>query len=249
MISQIKKISFFILFSFLQTSSAFGGNLFLKSFGHSSFLIKGGGTSILINPFKARGCASNLKEPKDIKADFILASSKLADEGYNHNDQLMFVEPGIYKFEDILLNGITIPHDRMGGRRFGMATVWIWEQNNLKIVHMSGAAGDIDINSQIVLARPDILFISIGGGKKSYDGKEASKIVKNLKPSIVIPVHFANQKEKNENCDYSNADLFLENMKEFNTKYVENEFQINTDTNERNTIYFLSDQINKSNSL
>ena len=114
---------------------------------------------------------------------------------------------------------------------------------------MSGAAGDIDINSQIVLARPDILFISIGGGKKSYDGKEASKIVKNLKPSIVIPVHFANQPEKNENCDYSNADLFLENMKEFNTKYVENEFQINPETKERNTIYFLSDQINKSNSL
>ncbi len=246
---KIKKILIFLLFSFLQTSSAFAGNLFLKSLGHSSFLIRGDGKSILINPFKATGCASNLDEPKDIKADFILASSKLADEGFNHNDQLMFVEPGIYKFEDILLNGIAMPHDRMGGRRFGMATVWSWEQNNLKIVHMSGAAGDMDINSQIVLARPDILFISIGGGKKSYDGIEASKIVKTLQPSIVIPVHFANQKEKNENCDYSNADLFLENMNDFNIKYVGKEFQINSKTIRRNTIFFLSDQINKSNSL
>ena len=102
----------------------------------------------------------------------------------------MFVDPGTYKYKDILLNGITVPHDRLGGRRFGMATVWSWEQNNLKIVHMGGAAGEIDINSQIVLANPDILFISIGGGKKSYNGKEASRIVKTLKPSIVIPVHF-----------------------------------------------------------
>ena len=59
-----------------------------------------------------------------------------------------------------------------------MATVWSWEQNNLKIVHMGGAAGEIDIENQIILSRPDILFISIGGGFKSYDGIEASDIVK-----------------------------------------------------------------------
>ena len=249
MISQIKNFLFLILVSSFLPTSLLARNLGIKSLGHSSFLITSADKSILINPFKAIGCASNLKEPKEVNVDFILASSRLPDEGYNPNDQLMFVEPGIYQFEDILLNGISVPHDRVDGRRFGMATVWSWEQNDLKIVHMGGAAGDIDINSQIVLASPDILFISIGGGKKSYDGKEASKIVKNLKPSIVIPVHFANQKEKNENCDYSNADLFLENMKEFNIKYVEKEFQINPKSIERNTIYFLSDQINKSNSL
>ena len=179
-INKIKKFFFFILFLFLIPSSAMAGDLLLKSLGHGSFLIKGREKSVLINPFKAIGCASDLNEPKGINADFILASSKLADEGYNPNDQLMFVEPGVYKFEDILLNGIEIPHDRVGGRRFGMATVWSWEQNNLKIVHMGGAAGEMDINSQIILSRPDILFISIGGGFKSYNGSEASDIVKKL---------------------------------------------------------------------
>ena len=113
----------------------------------------------------------------------------------------MFVEPGIYQFEDILLNGISIPHDRVDGRRFGMATVWSWEQNDLKIVHMGGAAGDIDINSQIILSSPDILFISIGGGIKSYNGKEASKIVKILKPKKTILTHMTallDEKEFNE---------------------------------------------------
>ncbi len=240
-IIKIKKFFLFILFLFLIPSSAIAGDLLLKSLGHSSFLIKGREKSVLINPFKAIGCASDLNEPKDINADFILASSKLADEGYNPNDQLMFVKPGFYKFEDILLNGIEVPHDRVGGRRFGMATVWSWEQNNLKIVHMGGAAGKMDINSQIILSRPDILFISIGGGLKSYNGREASDVVKILKPSIVVPVHFERGKNISDNCDFSNADFFLENMQDFKVKYLGKSFEINSKRIDKNTIYIFKD--------
>ena len=240
-INKIKKFFLFILFLFLIPSSAMAGDLLLKSLGHGSFLIKGREKSVLINPFKAIGCASDLNEPKGINADFILASSKLADEGYNPNDQLMFVEPGVYKFEDILLNGIEVPHDRVGGRRFGMATVWSWEQNNLKIVHMGGAAGEMDINNQIILSRPDILFISIGGGFKSYNGSEASNIVKTLKPSIVVPVHFMRGKNISDNCDFSNADFFLENMQDFKVKYLGKSFEINSKRIDKNTIYIFKD--------
>ena len=240
-INKIKKFFLFILFLFLIPSSAMAGDLLLKSLGHGSFLIKGREKSVLINPFKAIGCASDLNEPKGINADFILASSKLADEGYNPNDQLMFVEPGVYKFEDILLNGIEIPHDRVGGRRFGRATVWSWEQNNLKIVHMGGAAGAMDINSQIILSRPDILFISIGGGLKSYNGSEASDVVKTLNPSIVVPVHFARGKNISDNSDFCNADFFLENMQAFRVKYIGKSFEINSKRIDKNTIYIFKD--------
>ena len=237
MISQIKNIFFFILFSSFLPTTVLARNLRIKSLGHSSFLINSSEKSILINPFKAVGCTSNLKESKKVKVDFILASSRLLDEGYNPNDQLMFVEPGIYQFEDILLNGISVPHDRVDGRRFGLATVWSWEQNNLKIVHMGGAAGDVDINSQIILSRPDILFISIGGGIKSYDGEEASRIVKLLKPNVVIPVHFARGKKINKECDFSNADLFIENMKNFKVKYLGKDFKIKSKRIDQSTIY------------
>ena len=240
-IIKIKKFFLFSLFIFLIPSSAIAGNLFLKSYGHSSFLIKGGEKSILLNPFQAIDCASHLDEPKKVNADFILASSTLADEGYNPNQQLMFVEPGIYKFEDLVLKGIEVPHDRLEGRRFGMATVWSWEQNNLKIVHMGGAAGEIDINSQIILSRPDILFISIGGGIKSYDGKEASEVVKTLKPSIVIPVHFMKGKKGSKECEFSNAEIFLENLPDFKVKYLGKSFQINPKKIDKNTIYIFKD--------
>ncbi len=241
MISKTKKILFFILFIFFLPSSVLARNLIIKSLGHSSFLINSPQKSILINPFKAIGCASNLNEPKELKVDFILASSRLQDEGHNPNDQLMFVDPGIYQFEDILLNGISVPHDRVDGRRFGDATVWSWEQNNLKIVHMGGAAGDIDFNTQIVLSRPDILFISIGGGIKSYDGQEASRIVNILKPNVVIPVHFSRGKKINKNCEFTNADLFIQNMEDFKVKYVGKKFKLNPKRIDKKTIYIFSD--------
>ena len=240
-IIKLKKLFLFILFVFSIPTSAIAGDLLLESLGHGSFLIKGKEKSVLLNPYKAVGCASDLNEPKGVNADFILASSKLADEGYNPNGKLMFVDPGVYKYQDILLNGIEVPHDRFGGRRFGMATVWSWEQNNLKIVHMGGGAGEIDINSQIILARPDILFISVGGGIKSYNGNEASQIVKILKPSIVIPVHFARGKNIIDGCAFSNADLFLENMKDFQVKYLGRSFEINSKRIDKNTIYIFKD--------
>ncbi len=238
---KLKKIILILLSFFLIPSSAIAGDMFLKSLGHGSFLIKGKEKSVLLNPFKAVGCASELNEPTEVNADFILASSKLADEGFNPNDKLMFVEPGVYKFEDMLLNGIEVPHDRVGGRRFGMATVWSWEQNNLKIVHMGGAAGEINMNSQIILSRPDILFISIGGGSKSYNGNEAAGVVKILKPSIVIPVHFVRGINNSDDCDFSNADLFLENMQDFKIKYLGESFEINSKRIDKNTIYIFKD--------
>ena len=118
-IIKLKKFFLLILFSFFIPSSALAGDLLLKSLGHGSFLIKGGKKSVLINPFKAIGCASDLNEPRAVNADFILASSKLADEGYNQNNQLMFVEPGVYKFQDILLNLFDISslsHSSKSGR-------------------------------------------------------------------------------------------------------------------------------------
>ena len=80
MIYQIKNILFFILFSAFFPTTVLARNLVIKSLGHSSFLINSSEKSILINPFKAIGCASNLEEPKGVDVDFILASSRLPDE-------------------------------------------------------------------------------------------------------------------------------------------------------------------------
>ena len=224
---KLKRLLFLILF-LLIPSHVNAEELILKSFGHSQFLIKGNGKSILINPFKAVGCASQFRESLNIEKDLILASSRLADEGYNPNNDLMFFEPGTYEYDNLIFNGISVPHDRLNGRRYGNATVWTWNQSNFKIVHMGGAAGDITFEDQIIINRPDILFISIGGGIKSYSGKEALNIVEILNPKIIVPVHFLNTKKNIDDCDFSNEDKFLENMSQYKVKYIGKELKLNS---------------------
>tara|TARA_Y100000589_G_scaffold95655_1_gene90300 strand:- start:7716 stop:8441 length:726 start_codon:yes stop_codon:yes gene_type:complete len=234
---KFKNSLFILFFSLLFPNLMHAEELYLKSFGHSKFLIKDDKHSILINPFKATGCALGLNDSHEIKNDFILASSRLADEGYNPSNELMFVEPGTYKYKQLILNGISVAHDRFEGRRYGMATVWVWNQNNFKIVHMGGAAGQISIKDKILINRPDVLFISIGGGFKSYNGQEAAALVNNLKPKIVIPVHFLRNKNNVDGCDFSNEDSFLNNLLGYKIKYIGNEFFLNRKIMKDNIVY------------
>ena len=236
---KLKRLLFLILF-LLIPSYVNAEDLILKSFGHSQFLIKGNSKSILINPFKAVGCASQLRESQNIEKDFILASSRLADEGYNANNDLMFVKPGTYEFKNLIFNGISIPHDRFNGRRYGNATVWTWNQSDFKIVHMGGAAGDITFEDQILINRPDILFISIGGGVKSYSGEEAFNIIKKLNPKIIVPVHFLKNKKSILDCDFSNEDEFIKNISQYKVKYIGKELKLNSKKFQEKIIYIFN---------
>ena len=240
MVLKINKSLLILIFSFLLPSSVLAEDLFIKSYGHSNFLIQGNGKSIILNPYKSVGCASNLKKAKFSGADFILASSRLADEGYNPSDLLMFVDPGSYKYKEILFQGVPIAHDRFGGRRFGMATVWTWTQSNLKIVHMTGAAGEINFKDKILLSKPDILFISIGGGDKSYNSKEAIEIIKELQPKIIIPAHYLPSNKLPDNCKFTSSELFVRNMKGFKIKKFPNSLKINSNKISDKTIYLVN---------
>ena len=102
----------------------------ITSYGHSALLSSGGGASVLVNPFKAVACAAGLAEPR-VSATVVLASSRLLDEGANVAKGKMLVDPGSYKVGGLKIEGIAGPHDRVGGRRFGQATLWRWRQGGL----------------------------------------------------------------------------------------------------------------------
>ena len=59
-------------------SPTLANSLEIENFGHSSILIRAKDQSILLNPFRAVGCASGLVE-KNISVDIILASFLLPD--------------------------------------------------------------------------------------------------------------------------------------------------------------------------
>ena len=195
----------------LQAAAHAGDGVSISSYGQRALLIQGGGQSVLLNPYKAVGCAAGLPEPR-VKAGVVLASSELADEGARGIATGRFlVAPGSYKLGGLNLEGFASPHDRMEGRRFGNATIWRWQQGGLDFAHVGATAGPISGADRVLLGRPDVLIIGVGGGSKIYDGQEAAAVVKQLNPKRVIPVQYI-QGDAPANCDQGGVQPFIEAM-------------------------------------
>jgi L-ascorbate metabolism protein UlaG (beta-lactamase superfamily) len=185
------------------------GGVKITSYGHSALLIEGGGARVLLNPFRSVGCAAGLAEPR-LNADVILASSLLNDEGAAVASGRFLSKPGSYRVAGLRIEGIGVAHDRVEGRRFGFSTVWRWRQGGLDFAHLGGTAGAISPADKVLLGRPDVLVIGVGGGAKVYSGAEAAAVVRELNPRRVIPVQFLRGGKAPAACDQGGLPPFLE---------------------------------------
>lgn len=183
--------------------------------GHTCFLFQGNGQRILVNPFRTLGCTANYRVP-NVPADVVLISSRLFDEGGTlqglPGDPEILSEAGTYQAGTLQLESFAVPHDREGGRRFGQNLIWRWQQGGLDIVHMGGAAAPIEIEEQILLGRPDVMLVPVGGGPKAYNADEAIGAIRTLNPRIVIPTHYRTQAADADTCDIEGLQPFLAKM-------------------------------------
>jgi L-ascorbate metabolism protein UlaG (beta-lactamase superfamily) len=179
--------------------------------GHTCFLFTGGGTKILVNPFRTIGCTAKYRPPK-VAADLVLISSQLLDEGAVEdlpgNPKLIY-EPGVYEFKGIKFQGIAIPHDRKGGKQFGTNVAWQWQQAGINILHLGGAAAPITIEQKILIGRPDVALVPVGGGAKAYNAEEAKQAIQTINPKLIIPTHYRTQAADEAYCDISPLENFL----------------------------------------
>jgi len=184
----------------------------IKYLGHTSFLFTGDGVQILVNPYQSLGCTAGYSLP-NITPDLVLISSQLLDEGAYDlvpgNPQVL-IEPGVYDVKGIQFQGITTPHDREGGRRFGKNTVWRWSQSGVKILHLGGAAAPIELEEQILMGSPDVAFIPVGGGPKAYNPQEALQAIQTLKPKVVIPTQYLTEAADKSTCFLVAVEEFLQ---------------------------------------
>ena len=187
------------------------GGVSITSYGHSALLIRGGGQSVLVNPFRAVGCAKGLAEPR-VSATVTLASSELPDEGARLGGGTYLSKPGSYRVGGLDLEGFAAPHDRVGGRRFGDATIWRWQQGGLNFAHLGGTAAPLNGEDKVLLGRPDVLILGVGGGGKVYNGEEAAEVVRQLNPRRVIPVQYVIG-DAPAGCDQGGIQPFLDALR------------------------------------
>jgi len=144
---------------------------------------------IVIDPFDEK---IGLKEPR-FSADILL----ITHDHFNHNNKksikgepFLIEGPGEYEVKNVFIKGIPAFHDNLQGKERGRITIYSIEAEGIKFCHL-GDLGQLQLTDEQLeeVGSIDVLMIPIGGGS-TISSQEASKIISQIEPKIVIPMHY-----------------------------------------------------------
>ncbi len=176
--------------------------------GHSCFLIKGKGKAIITDPCHP-DTGYRLGGPK---ADIVTVSHFHPGHSYIEgvaNGPKPIVSPGEYEIGGTFITGVAVFHDNEKGAVRGKNTIHVIEMDDITLCHL----GDLGhpLGPQLVeeLGDIDILFVPVGE-VSTISVETAVEVVRQLAPTIVIPMHYKTEAFAGE---LSPVDKFLDKMR------------------------------------
>ena len=179
----------------------------IKWLGHASFLITSeSGLRIITDPYQTGG---ELKyQPVTEVADIVTVSH----DHFDHN-QVATVKgnpevvsgAGTKEVKGIRFRGVPCAHDEEGGKLRGENVIFCFVVDGVKVCHLGDLGHPLSAEQLHEIGAVDVVLIPVGGFY-TIDAKVASDVCLKLKPKLVIPMHF-----KNEKCAFpiSGVDDFL----------------------------------------
>jgi len=144
---------------------------------------------IVIDPFSEE---IGLKLPK-LEADILLVTHEHSD----HNNiqavsgkPFLINGPGEYEIKGIFIQGIPSFHDDSQGQERGRTTIYTVEAEQMCLCHL-GDLGQKELTTDQLerIGDVDVLMVPIGG-KYTISAKEAIKVMSQIEPKIIIPMHY-----------------------------------------------------------
>ncbi len=183
-------------------------------YGQACFKLKGKNASVVIDPYDPD--FTGLKLPKDLQSDVVLTTHNHQDHnfvsavtGSQSTEPMKFSEPGEYEVSGVVITGIDSFHDNLSGAERGKNTIFHLLFDNLDIVHLGDLGQTKLTEGQIAdIGQTDILLIPVGS-IYTIDSKQASDIVSQLEPRIIIPMHY---KIEGLKFELEAVDSFLKEM-------------------------------------
>jgi len=194
----------------------------IKWLGHASFLITSDtGTKIITDPY-ATGSGIKYGEITE-SADIVAVSHDHSD---HNNVAAVRGKPEVVRGTDITkvkgieFKGIPSYHDEAGGSQRGKNTIFCFEMDGIRVCHLGDLGHQLSDKQASELGEIDILLMPVGG-YYTIDAKVATQVGNQLKPKVIIPMHF-----KTDKCGFpiSGVDEFLkgkEEVKKLNASEVE----------------------------
>jgi L-ascorbate metabolism protein UlaG (beta-lactamase superfamily) len=165
----------------------------IKYIGHSCFRLKGKKTTLVMDPFDSK--MVGLTMPK-VKADIVTVSHDHKDHNAVERvqpadrDRVFLIDrPGEYEVGGIGVIGVKTWHDDKKGSERGDNLVYVAQMDGVIVAHL-GDLGHVLSDKQVSnIGAVDVLLLPVGG-KFTIGPSEAVKVVDQLSPSIVIPMHY-----------------------------------------------------------
>lgn len=163
--------------------------------GHAAFRLRGKKASIVCDPYNPD--MIGLRFPRHTTGDIITVSHNHEDHNFTKivevpvggDKPIIISGPGEYEIKEAEIFGVATFHDNKEGSERGKNTTYRIDIDGISVVHC-GDLGHILTDNQIEqIDNTDILLLPVGG-TYTIDAQEAAKVVTQLEPSIVIPMHY-----------------------------------------------------------
>ena len=158
-------------------------------YGQACFKIQSGDLVIAIDPF---GKEIGLTPPR-FRADVALITHGHFDHANSDalaGEPFLITGPGEYEVKAVLVHGIETYHDRSQGAERGLNTIYRIEVEGISLLHM-GDFGEEKMRDDTLEAAGDVDILMIPvGGFYTTDAPSAAKIVRQVEPAYVIPMHY-----------------------------------------------------------
>jgi L-ascorbate metabolism protein UlaG (beta-lactamase superfamily) len=190
----------------------------IQFLGQACFLVATStGLRIITDPYAVTSTLSY--SPVDESADIVTVSHEHSD---HNNIAAVKGQPevvkgvGVKTVKGIEIKGIATWHDASGGAQRGTNTVFLFSVDGVKLCHLGDLGHRLSSEQLSQIGSVDILFIPVGGNY-TIDAKTATEVCSDLKPKVIIPMHYKTLKA---GLPITGVEDFLqgkENMKRLNS--------------------------------
>jgi len=99
--------------------------------------------------------------------------------------------PGEYEVKEVFVQGIPAFHGDVNGKEKGQNTIYVIEAEEMRFCHLGDLGQKLLTDEQLEkIDGIDVLMIPVGG-EYTIDSSSAQKIISQIEPKIVIPMHYA----------------------------------------------------------
>jgi len=167
----------------------------IKYLGHSAFVITSdAGVKIITDPYETSPGLTYGEITES--ADFVTVSHEHLDHcnisAVKGNPKVVS-RTGRTAAKGIEIHSVASYHDEAKGRLRGDNTIFCFGVDGVKVCHLGDLGHLLDDKQLKEIGSVDILLIPVGG-YFTIDAKGATEVCNQLKPGVVIPMHYRTEK-------------------------------------------------------